>query len=107
MLEFSRSVNILSEHHLEFLSLTGGYTGSSESTLVKMPHCWKSHVLAQIIFLNLQIEMNIWVLLLFGLVLRIALFVYGMWQDRTMTVKFTDVDYYVFHDAAEYMAKVL
>ena len=28
-------------HHLEFLSLLGGYTGSSESTLVKMPHCWK------------------------------------------------------------------
>ena len=34
------------EHHLEFLSLKGGCTGSSESTLVKMPHCWKSHVMA-------------------------------------------------------------
>ena len=22
--------------------------GSSESTLVKMPHCWKSHVTAQV-----------------------------------------------------------
>ena len=31
---------------LEFLyvGLTGGWTGSSESTLVKKPHCWKSHV---------------------------------------------------------------
>ena len=29
---------------LEFLSLTGGCIGSSESALVKMPHCWKSHV---------------------------------------------------------------
>ena len=37
-------VKLLAEHHLEFLSLKGGYTGSSESTFVKMPHCWKSHV---------------------------------------------------------------
>ena len=42
------SVRLLTEHHLEFLSLKGGCTGSSESTLVKMPHCWKSHVTAQI-----------------------------------------------------------
>ena len=27
-------VNLLAEHHLEFLSLKGGYTGLSESTLV-------------------------------------------------------------------------
>ena len=40
------TVKLLTEHHLEFLSLKGGYTGSSESTLVKMPHCWKSHVAA-------------------------------------------------------------
>ena len=43
------TVKLLTEHHLEFLSLKGGCTGSSESTLVKMPHCWKSHVTAQII----------------------------------------------------------
>ena len=42
------SVKLLTEHHLEFLSLKGGCTGSSESTLVKMPHCWKSHVMAQL-----------------------------------------------------------
>ena len=46
--EYSMSVKRLTEHHLEFLSLTGGFTGLSESTLVKMPHCWKSHVTAQI-----------------------------------------------------------
>ena len=34
---------LLTEHHLEFLSLKGGCIGSSESTLVKMPYCWKSH----------------------------------------------------------------
>ena len=38
------SVKLLTEHYLEFLSLKGGCTGSSESTLVKMPHCWKSYV---------------------------------------------------------------
>ena len=43
------SVKLLTEHNLEFLSLKGGYTGSSESTLVKMPHCWKSHVTAQLL----------------------------------------------------------
>ena len=45
-LEYSMSVKLLTEHHLVFLSLKGGCTGSSESTLVKMPHCWKSHVTA-------------------------------------------------------------
>ena len=39
---------LLTDYHLEFLRLTGGYTGSSESTLVKMPHCLKSHVTANI-----------------------------------------------------------
>ena len=39
-------VKLLTEHDLEFLSLKGGCEGSSESTLVKMTHCWKSHVMA-------------------------------------------------------------
>ena len=39
-------VTLLTEHHLEFLSLKGGCRGSSESTHVKMPHSWKSHALA-------------------------------------------------------------
>ena len=42
------SVKLLTEHHLELLRLKGGCTGSFESTLVKMPHCWKSHVTAQL-----------------------------------------------------------
>ena len=42
------SVKLLTEHHLEFLNLKLGYTDSSKSTLVKIPHCWKSHVTAQI-----------------------------------------------------------
>ena len=39
-------VKLLTEHHLEFLSLKGGCTGLSESTLVKMSNCWKSRALA-------------------------------------------------------------
>ena len=41
-------VKLLTEHHLEFLSLTVGRRGSSEFTLVKMSNCWKSHTLAQL-----------------------------------------------------------
>ena len=48
-LEYPMIVKLLTEHHLEFLSLKGGCRGSSESTHVKMPHCWKSHALAYII----------------------------------------------------------
>ena len=47
-LEYSMAVELLTEHHLEFLSLKGGCTGLSESRLVKMPHCLKSHVTAHI-----------------------------------------------------------
>ena len=43
-------VKLLTEQHLKFLSLEGVCTGSHESTLVKIPHCWKSHVAAHIIF---------------------------------------------------------
>ena len=44
------SVKLLTKHHLEFLSLKGGCLCLSESTLVKMQRCWKSHVMAQILF---------------------------------------------------------
>ena len=45
-------IKLLTEHHLEFLGLKGGCRGSSESTHVKIPHCWKSHALAQLLFLS-------------------------------------------------------
>ena len=50
------SVKLLTEHHLEFLSLNGGCADSSESTLVKMPHCWKSHVAAQMYGMSLECD---------------------------------------------------
>ena len=39
-------VKLLTEHHLEFLTLTGDRRGSSKSAYAKLPHCWKSHATA-------------------------------------------------------------
>ena len=46
------TVQLLAEQHLEFLSFTGGCACSSESVHVKMPHGWKSHVVAQIPYIS-------------------------------------------------------
>ena len=48
-LECPMSVKLLTEHHLRFLSIKGGCTGSSESTFVKMPNCWKYHAAAHLL----------------------------------------------------------
>ena len=42
-------VKLLTEHHLEFLSLKGSCTGSSESTFVKMSNFSKSHAAAHLV----------------------------------------------------------
>ena len=44
------TLKLLTEDNLESLSFKGGCIGSSESTLVKMPHCWKSHATAHMSF---------------------------------------------------------
>ena len=59
-LVYSMTVKLLTEYHLELLSLKGGCTGLSESTLVKMPHCWKSHVMAHKSLSNLADLDEIW-----------------------------------------------
>ena len=59
-LNINMSVKLLTEHHLEFLSLKGGCTDSPESTHVKMSHCWKSHVKAQLFFSRVWIE-PVWI----------------------------------------------
>ena len=46
LLEFSMTVGLLSDRHLEFLSLRGGCAGSAGSAFVRVPHCWKSHATA-------------------------------------------------------------
>ena len=54
------TVKLLSEQHLEFLRLYGGYTGSSGSINVKMLHCWKSHDAAQIMNADMKTHAKIW-----------------------------------------------
>ena len=41
-------VNLLTEHHLEFLSLKGGCRGSPSLHFSKMSNCWKSYAAAHI-----------------------------------------------------------
>ena len=69
-------VKLLTEHHLELLGLTGGCRGSSEST--QMPHCWKSHALAHIIFTKVLIRTEVgWLIPIMYLVLcRSIMFLY-------------------------------
>ena len=76
------SVKLLTEQHLDFLSLKGGCRGSSESTHVKMPHCWKSHALAQLLypniviveFIEIKVGMQIPLLVITGGIYRMAFF---------------------------------
>ena len=51
-------VKLLTENHLEFLSLKGGCRGLTESTSVKMLHCWKSHALAQLTHYLIEMPIN-------------------------------------------------
>ena len=45
---YVRPAKLLTEHHLEFLSLKGGCTGLSEPTFAIIPHSQKSGMAAQI-----------------------------------------------------------
>lgn len=42
--------------------------------------------------------------LIFSAFLRLFLIIYGEWQDKVMEVRYTDVDYIVFSDAATLVA---
>ena len=51
----TENINLLTEHHWEFLRLKGYCTGSSESRLVKIPYCWKSYVTAHFQFYSISV----------------------------------------------------
>ena len=72
------ALRLLTELNLEFLSLKGGYRGSSESTHVKMPHCWKSRARAHIkpivsVWMTVSISMIVICFTLFLMVVEMDL----------------------------------
>ncbi|ANQ06560.1 Mannosyltransferase [Plasmodium coatneyi] len=44
-------------------------------------------------------------LLLLGIIVRVIIYYYSLWHDNHFDVKFTDVDYYVYSDAAKYVLR--
>ena len=56
-------VKLLTEHHLEFLSLKGGYRGSSQSTLVKMSNHASAHLCSGYSLLGWSDHDKVWLLL--------------------------------------------
>ena len=85
-------VKLLTEHHSEFLSLKEGCTGSSESSLVKMSNCWKSHAAAHInSFFCVESGISIYIqqsnFCLFDLILYVPSTTFQLNRDRSSWVE--------------------
>ena len=79
------SAKLLTEHHLQFLTLKGGCRGLSESTHVKVPHCWKSHALAHYFGI---IKLQSYVLLMPSNILNMFFFLSGDTIQCSFCVQF-------------------
>ena len=76
------TVKLLTEHRLEFLSLTGGCRGLSESTHVKMSNCWKSHAAAQFHLIHcLQVVKMLIIVVCLFVICWMPLQIYGVLSE--------------------------
>ena len=88
-LEYPMSVKLLIENHLRFLRIKRVCTCSSESTHVKMPHCWKSHAMAHFkifLFSALQLSWTVWAILVEGIISYISVKLFWIWTSGSRDV---------------------
>ena len=82
-------VTLPSKHDSDFLSLKCGCTGSSSSKLVKIPHCWKSYILAHMYIIVFTDVRDVLIKLLYHL--------YMFTDIRDVTIKLLkDITYFQF-----------
>lgn len=58
-------------------------------------------------FLSLPRMVSLAVELVLAFILRAILIIYGEWHDSNFVLKYTDIDYVVFSDAAKHLFEVM